>query len=186
MTSAPLPFDPIAEAARNWADKGWDAEAEGMAFVTSVVRVHQILMARIDASLEPFGLTFSRFEVLMLLLFTRKGQLPLGKIGGRLQVHAASVTNAIDRLEASGLVQRVPHPTDGRTTLARITPEVKEVLLALNPNIEGEATTIYLTRLLKPLGVEVTRLARGIPIGGDLEFADEATLSRAIEGRVAV
>ena len=99
MTSAPLPFDPIAEAARNWADKGWDAEAQGMAFVTSVVRVHQILMARIDSSLEPFGLTFSRFEVLMLLLFTRKGQLPLGKIGGRLQVHAASVTNAIDRLE---------------------------------------------------------------------------------------
>lgn len=70
--------------------------------------------------------------------------------------------------------------------LVRITSEVKEVILAFNPNIEGEATTIYLTRLLKPLGVEVTRLARGIPIGGDLEFADEATLSRAIEGRVAV
>ena len=139
MTSAPLPFDPIAEAARNWADKGWDAEAQGMAFVTSVVRVHQILMARIDSSLEPFGLTFSRFEVLMLLLFTRKGQLPLGKIGGRLQVHAASVTNAIDRLEASGLVQRVPHPTDGRTTLARITPEgrrlARKAAAALNRDV---------------------------------------------------
>lgn len=70
--------------------------------------------------------------------------------------------------------------------LVRITPEVKEIILAMNPNIEGEATTIYLTRLLKPLGVEVTRLARGIPIGGDLEFADEATLSRALEGRVSV
>lgn len=122
MNSAPLPFDPIAEAARNWGEQGWHDAAPGMAFVTSVVRVHQILLARIDQCLDPFGLTFSRFEVLMLLLFTRKGSLPLGKIGVRLQVHAASVTNAIDRLEASGLVVREPHPTDGRTTLARITP----------------------------------------------------------------
>jgi recombination protein RecR len=70
--------------------------------------------------------------------------------------------------------------------LDRITPDVQEIILALNPNIEGEATTIYLTRLFKPLGVRVTRLARGIPIGGDLEFADEATVTRALEGRVAV
>jgi recombination protein RecR len=70
--------------------------------------------------------------------------------------------------------------------LTRIDDSVEEIILALNPNIEGEATTIYLTRLLKPLGVKVTRLARGIPIGGNLEFADEATLTRALEGRVAV
>ena len=70
--------------------------------------------------------------------------------------------------------------------LTRIAPPVEEVILALNPDIEGEATTIYLTRLLKPLGLNVTRLARGIPVGGDLEFADEATLTRALEGRVAV
>lgn len=73
-----------------------------------------------------------------------------------------------------------------RELLARITPEVTEVILAMNPNVEGEATTIYLTRLLKPLGVRVSRIARGIPVGGDLEFADEATLSRAIEGRIAL
>lgn len=79
-----------------------------------------------------------------------------------------------------------PEDLKVKELLQRIAPEVKEVILAFNPNIEGEATTIYLTRLLRPLGVEVTRLARGIPIGGDLEFADEATLSRAIEGRVAV
>ena len=70
--------------------------------------------------------------------------------------------------------------------LARLSPDVSEIILALNPDIEGEATTIYLSRLLKPLGMKVTRLARGIPIGGDLEFADEATLSRALEGRVTV
>lgn len=70
--------------------------------------------------------------------------------------------------------------------LKRINDETSEIILALNPNVEGEATTLYLSRLIKPAGIKVTRLARGIPIGGDLEFADEATLSRAIEGRVAI
>ena len=70
--------------------------------------------------------------------------------------------------------------------LGRIASDVTEVILALNPNVEGEATTIYLTRLLKPLGVKVTRIARGLPVGSDLEFADEATLSRALEGRVVL
>ncbi|PIU44628.1 MAG: recombination protein RecR [Ignavibacteriales bacterium CG07_land_8_20_14_0_80_59_12] len=68
--------------------------------------------------------------------------------------------------------------------LDRLWDGVKEVILALNPTVEGEATTLYLTKLVKPLGVAVTRLARGIPIGGALEYADEATLSRALEGRV--
>jgi len=63
---------------------------------------------------------------------------------------------------------------------------IDEVILALNPNVEGEATTIYLSKLVKPLGMKVTRIARGLPVGSDLEFADEATLARALEGRVAV
>ena len=63
------------------------------------------------------------------------------------------------------------------------TDEVKEIIVALNPNIEGEATTTYLGRLLTPLDVKVTRLASGLPVGGDLEYADEITLSRALEGR---
>jgi len=63
---------------------------------------------------------------------------------------------------------------------------IEEVILALNPNVEGEATTLYLSRLLKPLGMKITRIARGLPVGSDLEFADEATLSRALEGRIAV
>lgn len=79
-----------------------------------------------------------------------------------------------------------PEDLKVKELLARVGSGTEEIILALNPDIEGEATTIYLTRLLKPLGVKITRLARGIPIGGDLEFADEATLSRAIEGRVAV
>ena len=61
--------------------------------------------------------------------------------------------------------------------------EVREIILATNPNLEGEATSMYIHRLLSPLGVKVTRLARGLPVGGDLEYADEVTLGRAIEGR---
>lgn len=79
-----------------------------------------------------------------------------------------------------------PEELKVRELLARITPDVQEVILAMNPNVEGEATTLYLTRLIKPLGPRVTRIARGIPVGGDLEFTDEATLSRAIEGRIDV
>ncbi len=119
----PLSFDPIAEAVENWRNAGWDAAAPGMALVTSVMRTHQILLAGVDATLAPLGLTFARFEVLMLLDFSRSGRLPMGKIGQRLQVHPASVTNAIDRLERDGLVARRPHPTDGRTTLAAITKD---------------------------------------------------------------
>jgi len=67
--------------------------------------------------------------------------------------------------------------------LARITPETSEVILATNPNVEGEATAMYIARLLKPLGIKTTRIAHGIPVGGDIEYADEVTLSKALEGR---
>jgi DNA-binding MarR family transcriptional regulator len=120
VAQAALPFDPIAEARRNWEARGWPA-AEAMAAVTSITRAHQIVLARVDAVLRPFGLTFARYEALVLLHVSRRGALPLGRMGARLQVHPASVTNAIDRLEAAGFVRRVPHPTDRRTTLAEIT-----------------------------------------------------------------
>lgn len=134
-----LSFDPIAEAHRNWTRAGWEGAADGMVFVTSIMRVHQILLARVDEALGPFGLSFARYEALMLLSFSRAGKLPLGKIGERLQVHPASVTNVIDRLEADGLVRRLPHPTDGRTTLAAISPAgrrlAKRASAALNQQV---------------------------------------------------
>jgi DNA-binding MarR family transcriptional regulator len=117
-----LPFDPIEEARRQWLDHGWADAADGMALSTSIVRAQRILLDRIDGVLRPMRVTFARYELLVLLDFSSNGALPLGKIGARLQVHAASVTNAVDRLEADGLVQRVPHPDDGRATLATITP----------------------------------------------------------------
>jgi recombination protein RecR len=70
-----------------------------------------------------------------------------------------------------------------RELLTRITDEIAEVIIATNPNVEGEATAVYLSRLLRPLGIKVTRIARGLPVGSDLEYADSVTLSRAIEGR---
>jgi DNA-binding MarR family transcriptional regulator len=118
----PLHFDPIAEARRQWQAHGWTEASDGMAAVTSVFRAQQIYLARIDAVLRPLDLTFARYEVLMLLLFSRAGALPLNKVGARLQVHPTSITNAVNRLEGDGLIIRVPHPTDRRTTLAEITP----------------------------------------------------------------
>ena len=67
--------------------------------------------------------------------------------------------------------------------LARLTPEVHEIIMATNPTVEGEATAMYIARLLKPMGIKVTRIAHGIPVGGDIEYADEVTLARAMEGR---
>jgi DNA-binding MarR family transcriptional regulator len=125
---APLPFDPVAEARRQWEAHGWGDAAAGMAAVTSVMRAQQVFLGRIDELLAADSLTFARYEVLVLLSFSRSGALPLGKVGARLQVHPASVTNAVDRLQAQGLVRRDPHPTDRRTTLAAITDQGREVV----------------------------------------------------------
>jgi DNA-binding MarR family transcriptional regulator len=124
---APLRFDPIAEAHRQWIahDLG---EEEAMAATTSIMRAQALILHRVDAALAPFGLTFARYEVLALLQLTRSGALPLGKMGSRLMVHPASVTNAVDRLSEAGLVRRVPHPTDGRATLAEITDDGRDVV----------------------------------------------------------
>jgi DNA-binding MarR family transcriptional regulator len=117
-----LPFDPIEEARRHWLERWPDADvAPSMVAVTSIMRVHQILMARLNELLEPFGLTFPRYEVLMLLHFSNAGSLPVGKIGERLQVHRTSITNSLDGLEKAGLVRRIPHQSDGRAVLAEIT-----------------------------------------------------------------
>lgn len=131
--------DPIALAAENWESHGWSDAAEGMAFVTSIMRVQQVLLSRVEAVLRPWGVTFARFEVLRLLGFTRAGTLPIGKIGERLQVHAASVTNAVGRLEEDGYVTRAANPTDGRSVLVTITETgrklVDECTLALNEQV---------------------------------------------------
>lgn len=114
-----LPFDPIDEAAAQWA-KRWEGVPQ-MHAVTSLMRVQQLVLGRLDALLRPHGLTFARFEALVLLTFSSRGSLPLGKMGERLQVHPTSVTSIVDRLEAAGHVVRRRHPDDGRAVLAEIT-----------------------------------------------------------------
>lgn len=116
-----VPFDPIAEARRQWESNWGEEPTASMSAVTSVMRVQQILNARLNALLEPHGLTFPRYEALMLLYLSRNGSLPLGKVGARLQVHRTSVTNLIDGLEGAGYVARTAHASDRRTTLATIT-----------------------------------------------------------------
>jgi DNA-binding MarR family transcriptional regulator len=119
----PLKFDPIEEARVQWSAR-WETDVrEAMAAATSVMRAQQVVLAAVDRALRPFDLTFARYEGLVLLLHSRRGVLPLGKMGKRLMIHPTSVTNIIDRLEQQGLVRRLPHPTDGRTTLAEITDE---------------------------------------------------------------
>jgi DNA-binding MarR family transcriptional regulator len=130
-----LPFDPIEAASRLWAEQ-W-GETPRMRAVTSLMRVHQLVLTELDELLRPLGLTFARYEVLVLLSFSRRGSLSLGKIGERLQVHATSVTPLVKRLEAAGLLVRSPHPEDGRAVLAAITPRGREVMQQATDAIVG-------------------------------------------------
>jgi DNA-binding MarR family transcriptional regulator len=121
-----LAFDPIEEAARLWSTH-W-GEMPRMRAVTSLMRVHQLVLTELDELLRPLGLTFARYEVLVLLTFSRSGELPLKVIGSRLMVHPTSVTNAIERLVAAGYVRRRPNPDDGRGVLAGITDQGRAVV----------------------------------------------------------
>ena len=123
-----LAFDPIDEAARQWGLR-WQA-VDQMHAVTSLMRVQQLVLAELDDLLKPHGLTFARYEALVLLTFSRAGSLPLGKMGERLQVHPTSVTSIVDRLEAAGQVVRRRHPDDGRAILAEITDAGRAVVEA--------------------------------------------------------
>ena len=117
-----LPFDPIERARELWVARwGEGSRADEMATATSVMRVQQLLLGRFDAVAGRHGLTFARYEALVLLDFSRRGMLPMRVMGERLQLHPTSVTNIVDRLQADGLVRRVPHPTDRRATLVEIT-----------------------------------------------------------------
>ena len=138
ISPRPLSFDPIEEARRQWLKHGWARAADGMAVITSVFRAQQIYLARIDLVLRPLDLTFARFEVLTLLSFTRGGSLPMSKIGRRLQVHPTSVTSIVDRLETQGLVQRLAHDTDRRTTLVKILPAGRRVLKKATSSLNDE------------------------------------------------
>jgi DNA-binding MarR family transcriptional regulator len=138
----PLAEDPIDLAHASWRGQGWGQAADGMAVVTSIMRVQQVLLARVDAILRPLGLTFARYEVLMLLRFSRKGSLPVGKVGERLQVHPASVTNAVQRLEQDGFVARSANPVDGRSVLVEITAPGRQLTEVATAQLNAEVFSI--------------------------------------------
>lgn len=155
-----LSFDPIARADALWRDH-W-GEVPSMAAITSIMRAHQILLAEVDAVVKPYGLTFARYEALVLLTFSRAGELPMSTMGQRLMVHPTSVTNTVDRLVRSGLVTRRPNPRDGRGTLASITERGREVcdqatqeLMGMDFGLAayGEEECRELFALLRPLRV---------------------------------
>jgi DNA-binding MarR family transcriptional regulator len=128
-----LPFDPIERAGEIW-ERTW-GPASAMRVATSVMRVQQILLARYDEVLRRHGLTFARYEALVLLRFSTSGALPLKVIGTRLMVHPTSVTNAITRLAAAGLVERQPNPKDRRGVLASITEQGRAVAEAATQDL---------------------------------------------------
>ncbi|MFJ9518391.1 MarR family winged helix-turn-helix transcriptional regulator [Kitasatospora sp. NPDC101801] len=155
-----LEFDPIARADELWTSR-WGG-VPSMSAITSVMRAHQILLGRVDAVVKPYGLTFARYEALVLLTFSRTGELSLSKVGERLMVHPTSVTNTVDRLERAGLVARRPNPLDGRGVLAAITDRGREVveqatrdLMAMDFGLEGydEEQCRQIFDVLRPLRV---------------------------------
>ncbi len=138
MSVPTLPLDPIKEAQRLWIEHGWEEAAPGMGMVTAIMRVQQILMQRVDAVLRPLDLTFARYEILMLLSFSRGGAMPMKRVGSLLQVHPTSVTSAVDRLQAQSYVERKSHPSDRRAVLASITDEGRKVAAQATTAINSE------------------------------------------------
>ena len=131
-----LPFDPITRAAQLWTRRwGRTSQPLAMASATSIMRVQQLLITDYDAIVGRHGLTFARYEALVLLAFSRDGRLGMSKIGQRLMVHPTSATNIVQRLDAQGFVERVPNPDDGRGTLAVITPAGREAMEAATADL---------------------------------------------------
>ena len=159
----PLLIDPIAEARRQW-ERRWDGGAV-MAAATSIMRAQQIVQANVDDALRPFELTFARYEALVLLSFTRTGALPMGKMGQRLMIHPTSVTNIVDRLEAQGLVRRLAHATDRRTTLVEITEEGRRLVQVATKDVV--ATAFGLDALTEEELDQLTGLLRKMRVGAD-------------------
>ncbi|WP_407642579.1 MarR family winged helix-turn-helix transcriptional regulator [Actinomadura craniellae] len=173
---SPHSFDPIAEAHRQWSVR-WPEHADHMAAVTSVMRVQQLLLGRIEGLLKPHGLTFAGYEALRLLAFTRTGALPMGKMGQRLMVHPASVTNVIGRLEQRGLVLRRPSPDDRRIVLAEITPAGRSLVAEATETLN--AADFGMPDLTAEQAAEVTARLRDVRVTtGDCAPVPEQTAPR--------
>ena len=118
----PALADPVLEAEANWAREGW-VDGPWFRAAFSIYRTAELIRLTNDDALRPLKLTHVRHEALAVLFFSQAGEMPMGRLSERLLVHPTSVTSTVDTLQRLGYVRRVPHPTDRRTTLARITPK---------------------------------------------------------------
>lgn len=130
--------DPIAQAKRNWLAWGWDGAAEGMAAVTSVMRAQQLILSRVELALKPYGISFARFEMLRLLAFTSERRMPMSRARDLLQVHPASITSIVNRLESDGLVLRSAHPADRRSVMVELTDAGAELVAKATDSLNSE------------------------------------------------
>lgn len=128
MTFRQSPYDVVEASRRVWLRRWDERSASGNAVFTAILRSHQMLIHRVGKVMGAYGLTFPRYEVLAWLAAEPSASLPLGWISEVLRIPPATVTNLVDRLVADGLVRRVPHPHDARTTLAEITERGREVV----------------------------------------------------------
>lgn len=158
---------------------GQEAEAFAQAILEAHEKIHycKVCCNLTDGDLCPVCRSDSRDKSVICVVEEPKDVFALERAGEyTAQYHV--LHGVISPLSGVG-----PDQLKIKELLARIDDTVQEVIMATNPTVEGEATAMYISRLLKPLGVRVTRLAYGIPVGGDLEYADEVTLQRALEGR---
>lgn len=159
------------------------SKTEAEAFSTAIVEAHEkIHYCRIccnltDDELCPVCKSAKRDKGVICVVETPRDAMAMEATGEYKGVYHV-LHGAISPLNDIG-----PDDLSIKELLARLSGEVTEVIMATNPTVEGDATAMYLSRLLKPMGVKVTRLAYGIPVGGDLEYADQVTLARALEGR---
>lgn len=165
-TSTATAFDAIAEGRRQWARRY--PASEYMAASTAIMRAQQVVLAQLDPLLKPLGLTFARYEVLMLLSFTRDGVASMTKLGERLMIHPTSATSLVNRLVDQGYAVRDDDPRDRRVTLARITPQGR--LAAEQATGSLVSAQFGLSGLSDDEAEELITLVRKARIGaGDLE-----------------
>ncbi|KRE42001.1 MarR family winged helix-turn-helix transcriptional regulator [Knoellia sp. Soil729] len=173
-----LPFDPIARAGELWRARwGEDSEVSPMVTATSIMRVQQLLLGKFDAIAGRHGLTFARYEALVLLAFSREGRLSMGRIGERLMVHPTSATNIVQRLAAQGFVERVTNPADRRGAFAVITDTGRGAMEATTADLE--AVEFGLGMLEPEQQAELFSLLRGVRVaaGDFLDTGEEPAWS---------
>ncbi len=171
----PIERDPIREAHRQWQAHGWEAAADGMAMVTSVARVQQLLAERVETALRPLELTFARYEVLRLLSFTQSGSMSMTRLGSLLQVHPTSVTSAVDRLVRQGYVERLRRERDRRVVLASLTPAGRRVVEDAPDRLNSQ---VFESPGLRPEDVlRLTELLAALRASAGDHVADQATAS---------